>query len=101
VVRKAGVLAVLFTRLGPSPGVVTGAAKSRALLPQRAQFLFTMEKGHTVHPIARVALAILHLKALGGTLTPEENVLVKFCETIPMFKQSMDAFAAGGAMGKF
>jgi hypothetical protein len=101
VVRQAGALAKLFIRLGPSAGVVAGSARTRALLPEKPGFLFTMEEGHAVHPIARVALAILHLKALGGTLTPEEDVLVKFCETIPAFKQSMDAFANKGAMGKF
>lgn len=68
-VDKAGVLAVLFIRLGPTAGVVAGSAESQALLPRQAQFLFMLEQGHTVHPIARVALGILHLKALGGALT--------------------------------
>ena len=101
VVDKAGALAVLFIRLGPSAGVVAGSARSQALLPRQAQFLFTMEQGHTVHPIARVALGILHLKALGGTLTPKEDALVKFCLAVPMFKQQMDAYQATGAFGKF
>src|SRR5205823_13153591 len=100
-VDKAGALAVLFIRLGPSAGVVAGSAKSQALLPRQAQFLFTMEQGHTVHPIARVALGILHLKALGGTLTPKEDALAKFCAAVPMFKQQMDTYQAAGAMGKF
>jgi hypothetical protein len=100
-VDKAGALAVLFIRLGPSAGVVAGSAKSQALLPHQAQFLFTMEQGHTVHPIARVALGILHLKALGGKLTPKEDALAKFCAAVPMFKQQMDAYQAAGAMGKF
>jgi len=34
-----------------------------------AAYFFTLEQGHKVHPLARVALAILHLKALGGALT--------------------------------
>ena len=56
---------------------------------------------HTVLPIARVALGILHLKALGGALTAKEDAIVKFCAAVPMFKQQMDAYVAGGAMGKF
>ena len=101
VVDKAGALAVLFIQLGPSVGVVAGSAKSQALLPKAAQFLFTMEQGKTVHPIARVALAILHLQALGGTLTAKEDALVKFCAAVPMFKQQMDDYQAAGATGGF
>jgi hypothetical protein len=101
VVEKAEALAALFFRLGPNAGVTAGSAKSLALLPRHAQFLFTMEQGHAVHPITRVALGILHLKALGGTLTPQEDTLVKFCGTVPMFKQQMDAYQAAGAMGEF
>jgi len=100
-VDKAGALAVLFVRLGPGAGIVAGSAKSQALLPRQAQYLFTLEPGHTVHPIARVALSILHLKALGGTLTPKQDALVKFCAAVPMFKQQMDAYQAAGAMGQF
>jgi hypothetical protein len=98
VVRKAGELAVLFIRLGPGAGVVSPNPRA---LPKHAQYLATLEEGHTVHPIARVALAILHLEALGGKRTPEEDMLVKFCETIPMFEQPMKAFKDKGSMGAF
>ncbi|MFT4102490.1 MAG: DUF4157 domain-containing protein [Burkholderiaceae bacterium] len=98
---EAAALAGLFIGLGPRAGVVAGSVKSQALLPRQAQFLFTMEPGHATHPIARVALGILHLQALGGTPTPKEDALVKFCETVPMFKQQMDAYRSAGAMGGF
>ncbi len=101
VVDKAGDLAVLFIGLGPAAGIVAGSARSQKILPRQAQFLFSMQKGHTVHPIARVALAILHLKALGGTPTPKEDALIKFCLTVPLFKQQMADYQASGAMGKF
>ncbi|EAR22276.1 eCIS core domain-containing protein [Nitrococcus mobilis] len=99
-VDKAGALAALFIQLA-QPGVVTTLAKSQAILPRKPQFLFTLEQGHTVHPIARVALGILHFKAIGGKLTPKQDALVKFCKTVPMFKQQMDAYQAAGARGKF
>lgn len=101
VVDKAGALTLLFDRLGPSAGVSAGSAKTRALLPRQAQYLFTMEPGHAVHPIARVALGILHLQALGGTLTPKEDALAKYCALVPMFKQQMDVYQSAGALGKF
>ena len=101
VVEKAGALAMVFVRLGPSPGIAVGSAKSQSLLPKQAQYLFTSEQGHTVHPIARVALGILHLKALGGTLTSKADALTKFCATVPLFKQQMDAYQSAGALGKF
>jgi hypothetical protein len=101
VVDKAGALAVLFIQLGPSAGIVAGSKKTQAVLPRQAQFIFTMEMGHAVHPLTRVALAILHLKALGGTPTAKEDALLKFCQAVPMFKKQMDDYQAAGAMGKF
>ena len=101
VVDTAGLLAVLFIQIGPSVGVDAGSAKSQALLPQKSQYLFTMEQGHTVHPLARVALAILHLKALGGTLTAKEDAFEKFCVTVPKFKQQIDHYQKAGAMDPF
>ncbi len=98
---KALALAALFVRLGPSVGVVTGSAKSQAILPRQAQYLLTLEPGHTVHPLARVANAVLRLKALGVTPTPEQDALVKFCNAVPMFKQHLDAFQAGGSPPTF
>jgi hypothetical protein len=100
-VDQAGTLAVRFIRLGPSAGVVAGSKKSQAILPQQAQYLFTQEQGHSHHPIVRVALGILHLQALGGTLTPKQDALLKFCDNVPTFKQQMDAYRAAGAMGPF
>ena len=101
VVDTAGSLAVLFTQIGPSVGVDAGSAKSRALLLQKSQFLFTMEQGQSVHPLARVALAILHLKTLGGTPTAKQDAFAKFCVTVPMFKQRMDQYQKAGAMDPF
>jgi hypothetical protein len=92
---------VIFHQLGPGIGVNAGSAKSRALLPANAQYLFTLEPGRTVHPLARTALAILHLAALGGTLTVKEDAFVKFCEAVPQFKRQMDTYRKAGAMGPF
>ncbi len=50
---------------------------------------------------SRGPFAILHLRALGGTLRPKQDALVKFCAAVPMFKQQMDAYQAAGAMGQF
>jgi hypothetical protein len=51
-----------------------------------------MEIGHMVHRLVRVALAIRHLKALGGTLTAMEDAPLKFCQTVPMFKTQMNDY---------
>jgi Domain of unknown function (DUF4157) len=101
VADTAGGLTDLFTRIGPNAGVVAGSAKSKALLPVYQDYLFTLEPGHTVHPIARVALGVLHLKALGGTPTANEDKVVTFCAAVPMFKQQMNDYQAAGAMGQF
>jgi hypothetical protein len=100
-VDVAGQLAVLFYQLGPGAGVVAGSKKSQKILPKRAEFLFTMPQGTKVHPLTRVALAILHLQALGATPTPKQDAFLQFCAKIPMFKQQMDAYTAAGAMGPF
>jgi hypothetical protein len=101
VVDLAGQLAVLFTNLGPSAGVVAGSARTQALLPKQAEFLFTQEPGHAVHPIARVGLAVLHLKAIGGTTTVKEDAIVAFCDAIPTLEAQLDAYRAAGAKGPF
>lgn len=101
VTDKAAALAVLFTRLGPTAGIVAGSTKSQKVLPQKSQYLFTIEQGHTVHPIARAARAVLHLKALGGSATPKQDALVQFCQAIPIFKQQTDSYQAAGATGRF
>jgi hypothetical protein len=97
----AGPLAVLFIQLGPSVGVDAGSAASAALLPKQAQYLFTLDQGHTVHPLARLARAVLRVQAQGGTPTAKEQALVKFCETVPQFKAQLDAYRAAGATGPF
>ena len=101
VVELAGALAVLFTQLGPSVGVVAGSNATQALLPPQAEYLFTQEPGHDVHPIARVGLAILHLKTIGGKTTAKEDAIVAFCDAIPKFKAQLDAYRAAGAQGSF
>ncbi|MBN1208696.1 MAG: DUF4157 domain-containing protein [Myxococcaceae bacterium] len=101
VANKAVPLAALFVQLGPAVGVNAGSAKSQALLPKTAQYLFTIAPGHHVHPLARVARAILHLQALGKTATPEEDALLKFCQKVPQFKQQLDEYQKAGAQGPF
>jgi hypothetical protein len=101
VLGKAAPLAGIFIRLGPRAGIAAGSKASLAVMPAQAQFLFTLEQGQTVHPLARVALGILHLQAVGGTLTALHTDYLKFCQAIPMFKEQMDAYSKAGAMGRF
>ncbi|MDR3418083.1 MAG: DUF4157 domain-containing protein [Nevskia sp.] len=101
VVDEAGPLAALFVQIGPAVGVNAGSKKSQALLPQHAQYLFTNEPGHAVHPLARVGRAILHLQALGGTLTAKETAFVQFCDAVPQFKEQLDQYRTAGAQGAF
>jgi hypothetical protein len=101
VVDKAGALAMLFIQLGPGIGINAGSAKSRALLPSNAEYLFTLEQGHDVHPLTRVARAILHLKMLGGTPSAKEDAFLKFCQAVPQFKQQIDQYQNAGATGNF
>lgn len=101
-VDRAGALAVLFYNLGPAAGVAVGSAKSQKILPPNAEGLFTMGPGgRTVHPIARVALGVLRLQALGGTPTPKAIALTQFCGKIPGLKRLLDAYQAAGATGPF
>jgi hypothetical protein len=101
VVERAGSLAVLFTELGPRVEIVARSAATRALLPPRAEFLFTQEQGHDVHPIARVGRAVLHLKQIGGKPTPKEDAIVAFCDAIATLKRQLDAYRAAGSKGPF
>ena len=98
VVRKAGELGALFIRLGPSPGVISPHPQA---LPKHAQYLATMEEGHTVHPIARVALAILHLEALGGS-DPGRGHAREVLRDDPHVRAADDGLQEGyGSMGAF
>jgi hypothetical protein len=100
-VNTAGALADIFIKVGLHPGVVFGSRHPQAKLPTNADYVFAMPQGTSVHPITRVARAILHLKALNGTTTPLMDALVQFCDKIPAFKQDLDAYRAAGATGAF
>jgi hypothetical protein len=100
-VERAGGLAVLFVQLGPRAGIDAGSEAARKLLPPKTQYLFTQEEGHAVHPITRVALAVLHVQALGGAPTAKGQAVVDFCDAVPQFKRQLDAYRAAGATGPF
>lgn len=101
IVESAGALAVLFHKLGPAPGIDAGSTRAQAMLQGGSRYLFTNAPGHSVHPLARVARAILHLQALGGTLTQKEDALVQFCRRVPQFRVQLDQYTQAGAMGPF
>ena len=96
--ERAHVLVAGFASLGPGVGLVSPSASTRALLRNHRKFLFTQATGHTVYPLARVALAVQHFRSLGGATTAAEDEVAAFCAGVPELKREMDAFQqAGGA----
>ena len=98
---RARVLVVGFASLGPGVGLVSPSASTRALLRNHRKFLFTQAQGHTVYPLARVALAVMRLKALGGVTTAAEDDVAAFCVGEPELKREMDSFQQAGGPTPF
>ena len=44
------------------------------------------------HPLARAAMAMLRFQKLTGTLAPDQQVLIKFCDLITPFHNSLEDF---------
>jgi hypothetical protein len=66
-------------------------------LSEKHQFSYSWTQG-PVHPLVRVALAILRLRKLGGTITVPQTKFLAYCEKI--FKELAEQREAGEA-GRF
>jgi hypothetical protein len=101
VVDAAAPLARQFIGLGPTQPISAGSAATQNLLPKTASYVFTLEPGHSVHPLARVGRAVLHLQALGTTPSQTATALIQFCDAIPQFHDALQAYRSAGAGGPF
>ncbi len=105
VAAKAGALADMFTALGPKEGIGIGSTATMKLIEAGVDasqaYIFTRAAGHTVHPLARVGQAVLHLQALGATPSPAALAILQFCDTIPDFHRALATYRAAGATGPF
>lgn len=99
IVAKAGPLAHAFIQLGPKQRIDAGSTATRKLIAGNVDaykaYVFTLAPGHTVHPLVRVAQAVLHLQALGATPSQTALGIVQFCDAIPDFHNALAANRTG------
>jgi hypothetical protein len=57
--------------------------------------------GGRPHPMVRVALLLLHFKAVGGTLSQDHQLYLRYLDGVPEFKKSLDEHRSDGVAGDF
>ena len=100
-------LANVFDRLGPNvfrPKTPVIDATSRAAqqrLSGDLRFIFTSRRPGSPHPLARLAMALDLFSSLGGTLTADDTVLLRWCDRVPAFQAAVADYLARGRPPRF
>lgn len=86
--------------VAPRPGLVLDRSREsrRAQLNRvgRQVFLFTSERPGEVHPLIRLAEALLRLESLGETLDADERRFIEAMDAIEPFHRELESFRARG-----
>jgi hypothetical protein len=72
---------------------------TKAFAPFDKQHQFTFHWHGTAHPLVRVALVLLRIQKLGGTLTGDQQRYLKFSEGL--LKEELDKHRQDGEAGRF
>lgn len=72
-----------------------------ARLSPHSKILIAQPTADPPHPLVRVAMALLRLQSLGGTLTADDRALVSFMSAFSPFDVQVAAFVKAGTPAKF
>jgi hypothetical protein len=87
---NAAKAAALFERLARHPADAT----------RRVAYVFST-MANRAHPLARSVMAFLRFKKLGGTLTGDQEAIIKLCEQDNLLKGAVDAYVAAGVLATY
>jgi hypothetical protein len=96
-------LAGLFIMLGPRAPLAVDPTRPQLIprLRPRQRYVFSWQPTGSVHPLARIAMALLRFQHLGGTLTPDDLAFITWCDSISVFHTDIDAYRRRGLPAGF
>lgn len=90
-----GQIGELTTNAVAAAGLFTMLAGHPTDSKQPVAFVFS-SMANRKHPLARAAMAFLRFRRLGGTLTTDQETIIKLCDSVTLLKDAVDEYVRAG-----